>query len=116
MMISEKKWGISKMKCSDCEHYYVKTSNLGTCIRKQSVVHSVDDVCNRFLKRKVDTVSLLHDIAEQLMSGQSAVVLLADGSPMFTLSNELNVNQTDIILRTYCKPGVTYTIVPLEEE
>ena len=50
------------------------------------------------------------------MSGQPAVVLLADGSPMFTLSNELNVNQTDIILRTYCKPGVTYTIVPLEEE
>lgn len=50
------------------------------------------------------------------MSGQPAVVLLADGSPMFTLTDELNVNQTDIILRTYCKPGVTYTIVPLEEE
>ena len=102
--------------CRDCEHYYVKTSSLGTCIKKQEIVHYVDDTCKRFVKRKVDTVSLLHDIAEMLTSGQSAVVLLADGSPMFTLSNELNVNQTDIILRTYCKPGVKYTIVPLEEE
>ena len=116
MMISEKKWGSSKMKCGDCEHYYVKTSCLGTCVTKQNVVHSADETCRKFMKRKVDTVSLLHDIAEQLISGQSAVVLLADGSPMFTLSNELNINQTDIILRTYCKPGVKYTIVPLEEE
>lgn len=102
--------------CSDCEHYYVKTSSLGTCIKKQEIVHSLNESCKKFKKRTVDTVSLLHDIAELLMSGQSAVVLLADGSPMFTLSNELNVNQTDIILRTYCKPGVKYTIVPLEEE
>ena len=104
------------MKCSDCEHYYVKTSNFGTCIKKQETVPYCIDSCNKFTKRKVDTVSLLREIARMLISGQSAVVLLADGSPMFTLSNELNVNQTDIILRTYCKPGVKYTIVPLEEE
>lgn len=116
MMILEKNWGLSKMKCSDCEHYYVKSSNFGTCIKRQEIVHHCLESCNKFVKRKVDTVSLLREIAGMLMSGQPAVVLLADGSPMFTLTDELNVNQTDIILRTYCKPGVTYTIVPLEEE
>lgn len=112
MTISEKKWGTSKMKCIDCEKYYVKSSQMGVCIKDNVVIHGEQPACSQHIKRKVDTVTLLKEIAELLLGGQSHVVLLADGAPMFTLSNEMNVNQTDIILRTYCKPGVKYTIVP----
>lgn len=100
------------MKCIDCEKYYVKSSQMGVCIKDHTIIHGEQPACNHHIKRKVDTVALLKEIAGHLVEGQSHVVLLADGAPMFTLSSEMNVNQTDIILRTYCKPGVKYTVVP----
>lgn len=107
---------MSRAKCIECDKYYVKTSTLGTCVECDDVVSGDQLSCNFFIRKKVDVLPLLNEIASLLTSGQKEVVLLADGGPMFTLSNELNINQTEIILRTYCKPSVKYTIVPLEDE
>lgn len=103
-------------QCIECDKYYVKTSTLGTCIECSDVVSGDQLSCNLFVKRKVDILPLLNEIAKSFSSGRNSVVLLADGGPMFTLSNDMNINQTEVVLRTYCKPGVKYTIVPYEDD
>lgn len=106
---------MSKAKCTDCEYYYIQTSRHGKCVYKNIDVTIETDSCRYFKKTKFNILPLLNEIAGLLIAGNKSVVLLADGGPMFTLEDSLTINETEIILRTYCKPGVKYTVVPLEE-
>lgn len=102
-------------QCVKCDNYYTRNKHTGSCIAHGCYVGFDKQIdCSEFKKRSVDIPQLLDDIARLFIAGATSVVLLADGAPMFTLEDTMSINEVEVVLRTYCKVGVRYTIVPNE--
>lgn len=104
-------------QCIECDKYYTRNKYEGSCIAHGCYVgYNKELDCSEFKKRAVDIPRILDDIARLYVTGVQSVVLLADGAPMFTLEDTMSINEVEVVLRTYCKPGVKYTIVPYEDD